>query len=280
MRRSSSASAQSMARSRAIFARSNRIRMRARFWRSASGTWVRTLRSSTCTAWGGPYTVPERRRLTLIRPPVVNRESSPAAGCFPREKDTTWGPRGAADFISRAASDTVVCTKHLLRLELETTTCSRHQRGEQPRLRGLETHLCLLPADSKRRALAEGQSQLARSSGEGQPTARRVNVVPSDVERARESNQRTGLRDLRAQMLARGRGRTWIRSIRSGSVPCWVQLDGRLSRAPRARSVAQARPHLSSATRAAASTTRLVVTPSRSWRRRGAPRRLISGGSR
>ena len=55
-------------------------------------------------------------RLTLIRPPVVNRESSPAAGCFPREKDTTWGPRGAADFISRAASDTVVCTKHLLRL--------------------------------------------------------------------------------------------------------------------------------------------------------------------
>src|SRR5213078_1691187 len=64
MRRSSSASAQSMARSRAIFARSNRIRMRARFCRSASGTWVRTLRSSTCTAWGGPYTVPERRRLT------------------------------------------------------------------------------------------------------------------------------------------------------------------------------------------------------------------------
>src|SRR5437762_7688068 len=64
MRRSSSASAQSMARSRAIFARSNRIRMRARFCRSASGTWVRTLRSSTCTAWGGPYTVPERRRQT------------------------------------------------------------------------------------------------------------------------------------------------------------------------------------------------------------------------
>jgi len=35
-------------------------------------------------------------------------------------------------------SDTVVCTKHLLRLELETTTCPRHQRGEQQRLRGLE----------------------------------------------------------------------------------------------------------------------------------------------
>jgi len=31
-------------------ARSNRIRMRARFCRSASGTWVRTPRSSTCTA--------------------------------------------------------------------------------------------------------------------------------------------------------------------------------------------------------------------------------------
>src|SRR5207249_679490 len=65
MRRSSSASAQSMARSRAIFARSNRIRMRARFCRSASGTWVRTLRSSTCTAWGGPYTVPEPEAVYL-----------------------------------------------------------------------------------------------------------------------------------------------------------------------------------------------------------------------
>ena len=64
MRRSSSASAQSMARSRATFARSNRKRMRARFCRSASDTWVRTPRSSTCTAWGGPHTVPKRRRLT------------------------------------------------------------------------------------------------------------------------------------------------------------------------------------------------------------------------
>src|SRR5262245_37798515 len=63
-RRSSSASAQSMAPSRATFARSNRKRTRARFCRNASGTWVRTPRSSTCTAWGGPYTVPERLRLT------------------------------------------------------------------------------------------------------------------------------------------------------------------------------------------------------------------------
>src|SRR5262245_15381388 len=65
MRRSSSASAQSTAPSRATFARSNRKRMRAQFCRSASGTWASTPRSSTCTAWGGPYTVPERwRRLT------------------------------------------------------------------------------------------------------------------------------------------------------------------------------------------------------------------------
>src|SRR5437773_2416822 len=41
------------------------------------------------------------------------------------------------------------------------------------------------------------------------------------------------------------------RAPRMAAAPVWVQLDGRLSRAPRARSVAQARPHLSSATRAA-----------------------------
>ena len=51
------------------------------------------------------------------------------------------GPRGAADFISTAASDTVVCTKHLLRLERVTTMLPGHQRGERQRPRGLETHL-------------------------------------------------------------------------------------------------------------------------------------------
>ena len=111
-------------------------------------------------------------RPTLIRPPVVNRESSPAAGfsLFPREKGTTWGPRGAADFISRAASDTVVCTKHLLRLELETTTCSRHQRGEQPRLRGLETHLC--PPAGRLKATGSGRRPVPVSTQLGRGAAR------------------------------------------------------------------------------------------------------------
>jgi hypothetical protein len=118
-------------------------------------------------------------RRTLIRPPVVNRESSPVARFFPREQGTTWDPRGATDFISTAVSDTVVCTKYLLRLELETTTRPRHQRGEPQRLRGLETHRCPRTGRLKATGSGRSQSQLARGSGEGQPTARRVNVMPS-----------------------------------------------------------------------------------------------------
>src|SRR5712692_2143807 len=139
----------------------------------------------------------DRRR---AKDPVVNRESSPAAGFFSREKGTTWGPRGAADFISRAASDTVVCTKHLLRLELETTTWSRHQRGEPQRLRGLETHRC--PLTGRLKATGSGRrpvpvsTQLGRGAAHSSASQRRV---IKSVERARESNQRTGLRDLRAQ---------------------------------------------------------------------------------
>src|SRR5262245_11261270 len=63
-----------MARSRATFARSNRTRMRARFCRNASGTWASTPRRSTCTAWDGPYTVAERRRLTQ-RPVGVEEDA-------------------------------------------------------------------------------------------------------------------------------------------------------------------------------------------------------------
>jgi hypothetical protein len=82
-------------------------------------------------------------RRTLIRPPLVKGQSGPVAGTIARvPQDTTMGLANAADFISTAASDSVVCTKHLLRLELETTTRCRPQRGERQRLRGLETHLC------------------------------------------------------------------------------------------------------------------------------------------
>src|SRR5437867_12121109 len=85
------------------------------------------------------------------------------------EKGTTWGPRGAADFISRAASDTVVCTKHLLRLELETTTCSRHQRGEQQCLRGLETHRC--PLTGRLKATGSGRRPVPVSTQLGRGAA-------------------------------------------------------------------------------------------------------------
>src|SRR5262245_19964705 len=78
--------------------------MRAQFCRSASGTWARTPRSSTFTAWGGPYMLPERRRLTrgcsrpagccvragmrASRPPAAAPQRSPHSGASPQRTGT------------------------------------------------------------------------------------------------------------------------------------------------------------------------------------------------
>jgi hypothetical protein len=72
------------------------------------------------------------------------------------------GSRGATDFISTAVSDTVVCTKHLLRLGLGTTMRSRHQRGERQRLRGLETHRC--PPAGQLKATGSGRTPVPVST--------------------------------------------------------------------------------------------------------------------
>jgi hypothetical protein len=42
---------------------------------------------------------------------LVKAEAVPRGDYDPRDQDTTMGPRDAADFISTAASDTMVCTK-------------------------------------------------------------------------------------------------------------------------------------------------------------------------
>jgi hypothetical protein len=92
-------------------------------------------------------------------------------------------PRGAADFISTGASDTVVCTKHLLRLELATTR-PRHQRGERQRLRGLETHLC--PPAGRLKATGSGRTpvpvstQLGRGAAHSSSSQRRAIGVSSE----------------------------------------------------------------------------------------------------
>ena len=111
-------------------------------------------------------------RRTLIRPPLVNRESTPVAGFVPRERARRSGSRGAADFISKVASDPVVCTKHLLRLERVTTMRSSspaRRAAMPPRPRNPSVPSCR-PTQSDG-LWPRGQSQLARSSGEGQPTA-------------------------------------------------------------------------------------------------------------
>jgi hypothetical protein len=122
---------------------------------------------------------------TLIRPPVVNRESSLVTGFdSSRVRRHDRRTRGAADFISPAASDTVVCTKHLLRLELATTSRPRHQRGERQRLRGLETHLCppagRLKATGSGRAPVPVSTQLGGGAAHSSSSPRRAIRVSSE----------------------------------------------------------------------------------------------------
>ena len=94
------------------------------------------------------------------------------------ERARRWGPRGAADFISTAASDTVVCTKHLLRLKLVTTMLPGHQRGERQRPRGLETHL--YPPAGRLKATGSGRrpvpvsTQLGRGAAHSSSSQRRT----------------------------------------------------------------------------------------------------------
>jgi hypothetical protein len=146
-------------------------------------------------------------RRTLIRPPVVNRESSPAAGFFPRESGHD-GARGAADFISTAASDTVVCTKHLLRLELGTTMRLRHQCGERQRLRGLETHR--YPPTGRLKATGSGRTPVPVSTQLGRGAAH----SSSSQRRASRCRASTGVQSTHRTPgpsrpdARRGRGRT------------------------------------------------------------------------
>jgi hypothetical protein len=95
--------------------------------------------------------------------PVLSIEKVvPSRDSFPREKGAMVGTRGATDFISTAVSDTVVCTKHLLRLGLGTTMRPRHQRGERQRLRGLETHRC--PPAGRLKATGSGRTPVPVST--------------------------------------------------------------------------------------------------------------------
>jgi hypothetical protein len=152
------------------------------------------------------------------------------------------GPRGAADFISTAASDTVVCTKHLLRIELATTRHRHHQRGERQRLRGLETHLC--PPAGRLKATGSGRTPVPVSTQLGRGAAH----SSSRPRRAIRCRASTGVQSTHrtpgpSRPDARPRSEPHEYSehpLGLGPMlgPVRRPADGRLSRAPRAPSVA------------------------------------------
>jgi hypothetical protein len=134
--------------------------------------------------------------ITLIRPPVVKRENLSVRGSRGVPAYERPGGRAretGADLISRAVSDTGVCTKHLLRLDraAEHFWVTRAEDVRPPRPRNSSVPACR-PTQCER-ALVRDQSQLARGSGEGQPTALGANVG-HDSRAGTESNQRKGLR--------------------------------------------------------------------------------------
>jgi len=120
--------------------------------------------------------------LTLIRPRVVNSKTSPdRGGRVPTRGRLGSDPSRAADFISRAASDRGL---HQTLIEAragndDVFSSPARRAATSPRPRNPSVPSCR-PTQGDG-LWPEGQSQLARSSGEGQPTARRVNVVSSRV---------------------------------------------------------------------------------------------------
>jgi len=97
----------------------------------------------------------------------------------------------------------VVCTKHLLRLELGMTTRCRHQRGAWQRLRGLETQLS--PTAGRLKTTGSGRrpvpvsTQLGRGAAHSWSSQRRV-IQACRASTGVQSTHRTP--GLRAQMLA------------------------------------------------------------------------------
>ena len=135
---------------------------------------------------------------TLIRPPVVNGKTSPDRGNgshvrtalarIPRVQLTSFPGR----------HQTVVCTKHLLRLDLATARSSTVASAERVALRGLETHR-FPPAGRLKTTGSDAtsvpvRSQLGRGAAHSSWSRRDAAIT---VERARESNHHTELRDLR-----------------------------------------------------------------------------------
>lgn len=103
-------------------------------------------------------------RLTLIRPPLSSGQTGnvTGAGSLPRVRRTRRRFRWwCADFISSAVSDSVVCTKHLSRLDLATrkmngvVRAGPHKRSPRPRNASVPSYRPI----QRGRALARDQSQ-------------------------------------------------------------------------------------------------------------------------
>ena len=159
------------------------------------------------------------------------------------------GPRDGADVISTAASDLVVCTKHLSRLEPGTTTyASSPARRARTSPRGLEPRR--YPPAGRLKTMGSGGQPVPVSTRLGRGAAHSVSgahAVPSRVSSEHGSPINAGDSGTSGpDALARSTPHHQAEHrLRSGSVPSRVQLDGRLSRAPRARSGAQALAPLS-----------------------------------
>jgi hypothetical protein len=144
-----------------------------------------------------------RGRRTLIRPPVVNSKTSPDRGNgshvrtalarIPRVQLTSFPGR----------HQTVVCTKHLLRLDLATGPSTAHigvvaraESDSSPRPRNTSVPSCRpTQYDGLRReAPVPVRSQLGRGAAHSSWIRRGAAIT---VERARESNHHAELRDLR-----------------------------------------------------------------------------------
>ena len=137
--------------------------------------------------------------LTLIRPLSVKGESDPERDCG--AVAWVWGGRcsekALSDFISIRGLQTVICAKHLSRLDRQAADAAWTWRAERGiSLRGLETHLFPRSGRFKRASCGGVAATLSYLPARvrGRAAVLSAPIAEQVVERERMSNQAEGTR--------------------------------------------------------------------------------------
>jgi hypothetical protein len=197
-----------------------------------------------------PSSVPGRvrrgtaRRRTLIRPPAVNRQTTPYPICSGPSRGLCSVFSGRSVFVSACRDRFQEPAPNTYRGSVAVVPPDPRSRrggvaGGRESTRGLETHRCphavpLKRCDLERLCLP---GQLSPGSGEGQSSGKSDHPPCLMCERERVANQAQGLPGHRPRTTGRAR---WRNAVRAGigsmlARPTWLELGVGLTRSLRLR---------------------------------------------